>query len=95
MPAKYSVAMTAVLLFVVGMSLGFFLPWPRTLLLALLVPLYYLGEHLGTWGEGPGDQWIWAMTFLTVTVFASVAIGIMLGGGTKLLDRQLFSRSKL
>lgn len=86
--------MTAVLLFVVGISLGFLLPWPRTLLLSFLVPLYYLGVHLGIWGEGLGDQWVWAMTFLMVTVFASVAVGIMLGGGTKLLDRQMFGRSK-
>lgn len=81
--------MTAVALFMAGAGLGFFFPWPRTLLVTLLVPVYYLAVFLGLWGSGLGDQWIWAMTFLIVTTFIAISIGIMLGGGTKLLEGRL------
>ena len=81
--------MSAVLLFIVGTSIGFLFPWPRTLLAVLLIPLYYLGVQLSLWGSGLGGQWFWAMSFLIATSFAAIVIGILLGGGNRFLNRKV------
>ncbi|MBN8870486.1 MAG: hypothetical protein J0H66_11445 [Solirubrobacterales bacterium] len=77
--------MTAVTLFIVGISLGFLLPRFLTLSLTALVPLYYVGLHLSLWGDGVGEQWLWAMVFLYAVSFFGILFGVLLGGGNRMV----------
>jgi hypothetical protein len=78
--------MTAVVLFIAGISLGFLMPRFLTLGLTALVPLYYLGLHLSLWGDGVGDQWLWAMVFLCAVSFFGILVGVLLGGGNRMVQ---------